>query len=108
MPELSPQPPIMMNGRSSGSTRSASAGGDQRRSQRVTILLPTALIERLRNAVYWTGRHTLAQLITDAVEDLVHELEQPNGGAFPVRLSPLKRGRPVRKRVPAHAVGSRH
>jgi len=65
-------------------------------SQRVTVVLPTSLIERLRNAVYWTGQRTLARLIADAVDDTVTELEHMNGGVFPPRLSPLKRGRPGR------------
>jgi hypothetical protein len=65
-------------------------------NQRVTVVLPTALIERLRNAVYWTGQTTLARLVADAVEDVVTDLEQSNGGPFPRRLSPLKRGRPSR------------
>jgi hypothetical protein len=62
--------------------------------QRVTITLPVSLLERLRNAVYWTGHGTLARLIGDALEDAVAQLEQTNGGTFPIRLAPLKRGRP--------------
>jgi predicted DNA-binding protein len=67
-----------------------------RRKQRVTIFLPSPLIERLRNAVYWTGSRPLAQIVTDAVEDAVTEMEHANGGVFPARLAPLKPGRPRR------------
>jgi len=65
-----------------------------RRKQRVTITLPQDLLERLRNAVYWTGHGTLARLIADSLDDAVAQMEQANGGTFPVRLAPLKRGRP--------------
>ncbi|HEX8750769.1 MAG TPA: hypothetical protein VF732_06610 [Nitrospira sp.] len=67
------------------------------RKQRVTITLPLALLERLRNAVYWTGHGPLARLIADALDDAVSDMEQANGQPFPQRLSPLKRGRPRTK-----------
>jgi len=70
------------------------------RKQRVTITLPVALLERLRNAVYWTGHGTLARLIADALGDAVAQMEQANGQAFPQRLAPLKRGRPRSKNQP--------
>jgi hypothetical protein len=72
-----------------------------RRRQRLTIFLPAALIERLRNAVYWTEQRTMAQIIVEAVEDAVTALERTNGGPFPARLAPLKPGRPRRRRAPA-------
>lgn len=64
--------------------------------QRVTVFLPAPLIERLRNAVYWTGNRPLAQIVTDAIEDAVTDMEHANGGVFPARLAPLKPGRPRR------------
>ena len=67
------------------------------RKQRVTITLPVVLLERLRNAVYWTGHGPLARLISDALDDAVTHMEQSNGQPFPQRLSPLKRGRPRTK-----------
>ena len=70
------------------------------RNQRVTIFLPTTLIERLRNAIYWTEQHTMARVITDALHDAVAEMEHTNGGTFPPRLTPLKRGRPRRVPLP--------
>ena len=73
-----------------------------RRRHRLTIFLPASLIERLRNAVYWTEQRTMAQIIVDAVEQAVTELEQANGGPFPTRLTPLKPGRPRRRRSPVH------
>ena len=71
------------------------------RKQRVTITLPLSLLERLRNAVYWTGHGPLASLICDALDDAVTQMETANGQVFPQRLSPLKRGRPRTKSRPA-------
>ena len=62
--------------------------------QRFTITLPVTLLERLRNAVYWTKQGPLAHLITEALDSAVTRLEQSNGQIFPHRLTPLKRGRP--------------
>ncbi|HEU4686039.1 MAG TPA: hypothetical protein VFS39_16150 [Nitrospira sp.] len=64
------------------------------RKQRVTITLPVTRLERLRNAVYWTGHSTLACLIADSLDEVVTQMEEANKGPFPKRLAPLKRGRP--------------
>lgn len=69
-------------------------------TSRVTVNVPTILIERLRNAIYWTKRATLARVITDALDDAVAEMEQANGGVYPPRLAPLKPGRPRRRPKP--------
>jgi hypothetical protein len=71
--------------------------------QRVTVCLPTALIERLRNAVYWTGHRSLVALVAEALEEIVTQMEEVNGGAFPQRISPLKRGRRLGTRSPVQA-----
>ena len=80
--------------------------------QKITFSLPTALIERLRNAVYWTGNRPLASLVEEAIESLVTEMEEVNREAFPQRLSPLKAGRPQGKRAsgpsPAPALQREH
>ena len=77
--------------------------------QKITFSLPTALIERLRNAVYWTGDRPLASLVEEALEALVTEMEEVNREAFPQRLSPLKAGRRQGKRssAPSTAVSYR-
>ncbi len=80
----------------------------RRPRQRITVFLPIPLIERLRNAVYWTGHRPLAQIIAEAIDDVVSEMEQDNGGVFPQRLSALKPGRPRRVRQPAPAAPSLH
>jgi hypothetical protein len=74
--------------------------------QRVTVALPTSLVERLRNAVYWTGHQTLAQIIVDSLEETLTAIEHANGGPFPRRLAPLKSGRRPRKPPPAHLIAT--
>lgn len=61
--------------------------------ERVTVALPAELMERARNAVYWTPGATLAGLVEDGVADALGRLEQQNGGAFKRRSSNLKPGR---------------
>lgn len=77
--------------------------------QKITFSLPTPLIERLRNAVYWTGNRPLASLVEEALEALVTEMEVINREAFPQRLSPLKAGRRqgTRASVPSTVVSYR-
>lgn len=70
------------------------------RRQRITVFLPLPLIERLRNAVYWTEGRPLAQIIAKAIDDAVTEMERANEGMFPQRLSALKPGRPRRSLHP--------
>ena len=76
-------------------------------NQRVTVSLPTPLIERLRNAVYWTEDLPLAGLMAKALEDIVTQMEEANGGTFPQRVSPLKRGRRQQKHSPIHSTPRR-
>jgi hypothetical protein len=78
-------------------TAASSPSLSRARKQRVTITLPHSLLERLRNAVYWTGHGPLARLISEALDEAVSQMEQTNGQAFPQRLAPLKRGRPRTK-----------
>jgi hypothetical protein len=87
--------------KTSNGSMTADARPSRLRKQRVTITLPLSLLERLRNAVYWTGHGPLARLICDALDDAVTHMESANGQAFPQRLAPLKRGRPRTKNRPA-------
>ncbi len=74
--------------------------------QRVTVSLPVPLVERLRNAVYWTEQRTLAQIIVDAIEDALTAMEHANGEPFPERLAPLRTGRRPRKPSPSRMAES--
>jgi hypothetical protein len=100
LPTLEAPFPKTMNGSLNGSEL-PSTRMSRTRKQRVTITLPLSLLERLRNAVYWTGHGPLARLISDALDDAVTHMEQTNGQAFPQRLAPLKRGRPRTKARPS-------
>lgn len=64
--------------------------------ERLTVHLPTDLIDRVKNAVYWTPGLTLAGLAEQALTKAVAELEQERGERFPARKTELKGGRPLK------------
>ena len=64
--------------------------------ERLTIHVPIPLIERVKNAVFWTPGLTLADLGARALEEYVSQLESENGGPFEPRRHELKGGRPMR------------
>ncbi len=64
--------------------------------ERLTIHISVPLIERAKNAVFWTPGLTLADLGERALETLVTELEKEHGGAFQPRPHELKGGRPMK------------
>jgi hypothetical protein len=64
--------------------------------ERLTIHLPTPLIERVKNAVFWTPGLTLADLGARALEEYITQIEAENGGPFETRRHELKGGRPMR------------
>ena len=63
---------------------------------RATVYLSTDLIERVKNAVWWTPGLTVAGLAERALERAVADLEgcRKDGVPFPRRRSELKPGRP--------------
>jgi hypothetical protein len=61
---------------------------------RLTVNLPSDLVEQMRDAVYWTPGLTLAWLIARAVRASLADLEAIHQGPFPRRLKPLRAGRP--------------
>jgi hypothetical protein len=66
------------------------------RMVRLTVNLPSHLVEQMRDAVYWTPGLTLAWMIARAVRTSLTELETVHQGPFPRRLKPLRAGRPRR------------
>lgn len=62
--------------------------------QRMTVSLPADLLERMRDAAYWTSDSTMAGLISSALEKFLTNLESQNGRPFSPRLQDLKPGRP--------------
>ena len=63
--------------------------------ERLTVHIPSPLVERCRNAVYWTPGLTLAGLAEEALTKLLDAMEQARGESFVVREGELKKGRPV-------------
>ena len=72
--------------------------------QRMTVSLPIDLLERARDAAYWTSGTTMAGLISSALEDLIKNLESRNGRPFSPRLQDLKPGRPRTSKALARSV----
>ena len=70
--------------------------GDARpkRMVRLTVNLPSDLVEQMRDAVYWTPGLTLAWMIARAVCASLAELTSAHQGPFPRRPKPLRAGRP--------------
>jgi hypothetical protein len=64
------------------------------RMVRLTVNLPSHLVEQMRDAVYWTPGLTLAWLVARAVRASLTELETIHQGPFAKRTKPLRAGRP--------------
>lgn len=77
--------------------------------QRLTVQISENIIERAKNAVYWTIGLTLAQLTEEGLEKSIKSLEKSSviydntgkplkekGDTFPNRKENLKSGRPVK------------
>jgi hypothetical protein len=64
--------------------------------ERLTIHLPVDLIDRVKNAVFWTPGMTLARLGEEALRAMVDQLEDERGGPFPPRREELRGGRPLK------------
>ena len=64
--------------------------------ERMTFHLPVEVIERAKNAVYWTPGLTLADMAAQALTDAVDRLEKKKGEPFPRRKAELKGGRPMK------------
>lgn len=65
------------------------------KKQRITVQISENVIERIKNAVYWTPGLTLASLAEDAFSKVVDALEEEREAPFPKRKEELKTGRPI-------------
>jgi hypothetical protein len=65
------------------------------KKQRITVQISIEVIERIKNAVYWTPGLTLASLAEDAFSKAVDMLEREKESPFPKRKNELKTGRPI-------------
>src|SRR5262245_50079895 len=66
------------------------AGRQQPRMVLLTVSLPGDLVDRLRDAVYWSPSLTLAWLITQSLRTTLRELESLREGPFPKRTNALR------------------
>lgn len=67
----------------------------KRPKQRITVQISADVIERIKNAVYWTPGLTLAALAEEMFAKGVDLLEMKRGEPFPHRKEELKTGRPI-------------
>jgi hypothetical protein len=81
-------------GAASPSSRPSKAGRQQPRTVRLTVSLPSDLIDRLRDAVYWSPSLTLAWLVAHSLRTSLTEMESLRQGPFPKRKKALRAGRP--------------
>jgi hypothetical protein len=81
-------------GGSSPSSKPSGPGQQQPRSVRLTVSLPGDLVDRLRDAVYWSPTLTLAWLIAQSLRSSLAEMESLRQGPFPKRTNALRAGRP--------------
>ena len=63
--------------------------------QRITVQISEDVIERIKNAVYWTPGLTLASLAEEAFSKAVDVLEEERKTPFLKRKEELKTGRPI-------------
>ena len=61
---------------------------------RLTVSLPGDLVDRLRDAVYWSPSLTLAWLIARSLRVSLTEMESFRQSPFPKRTNALRAGRP--------------
>jgi hypothetical protein len=66
------------------------------RAVTVGVAFDPELLERARNAVYWTPGMTLTGLANLGLSQAVADLEQRNSGQpFPARAGTMRTGRPI-------------
>ncbi len=75
-------------------TKAGTAETPPPRMVRLTVSLPGELVDRLRNAVYWSPGLTLAWLIAKSLRTSLSEMESSRQGPFPRRTTALRAGRP--------------
>lgn len=89
---------VTMQGKQTDIEKNSAAAGKKSSKipkQRVTVQISAQIIERLKNAVYWTPGLTLAALAEDAFLLAVNRLEDERKAPFPKRKEELKSGRPI-------------
>jgi len=88
LPKDKPRRPANQRGRPS------KAGTRQSGRVRLTVSLPVDLVDRLRDAVYWSPDLKLAWLIAQSLRASLADLERSRQGPFPKRIMALRARRP--------------
>ena len=96
MPRTAPQstPKKQLLQAASPSSESTKSDRRQPRTVRLTVSLPGDLVDRLRDAVYWSPNLKLAWLIAESLRASLADLETSRQGPFPKRMMALRAGRP--------------
>ena len=81
-------------GAASPSSGPNKAGRQQPQTVRLTVSLPGDLVDRLRDAVYWSPSLTLAWLVAQSLRTSLAEMESLRQCPFPKRTNALRAGRP--------------
>jgi hypothetical protein len=61
---------------------------------RLTLVMRAELLERVRNAAFWSPGETLAAIGHRGITAELARMERQNGGKFPPRTKPNRIGRP--------------
>lgn len=62
---------------------------------KVTVQLPSELLERARNTVFWTPGLTLSALAGIGLQHAISTIEHKHGRPLPHRTQKLRVGRPI-------------
>ena len=63
---------------------------------KLTVHLERDLVERIKNAVYWNPRLTIARIAAEGIRGVIEEVESENGGPYRPRETELVGGRPIK------------
>lgn len=94
-PKESPKPAAKSAKKSPAAFPAAPSRGSGQK-ERLTVHVSVEVIERAKNAVYWTPGLTLAGLAENALQKALEGLERAHGGPFDQRRAELKGGRPLK------------
>lgn len=63
--------------------------------EKITVKLPSQLLERARNIVFWTPGLTLSALAKMGFQHAINSVERKHGQPLPQRTQNLRVGRPI-------------